>query len=349
MRRLRRALLLLALSLAVTLTVTVFRVLNALGMFAGIEAHLPGPCSAIAVVGGIKDLQIDRGGRLLFAALTGRGQDGIYAMALDHPENGFTRLTGSPANFHPTSLSVFRADKGALALMAVDRPKGQEPAITIFDVRVSKGSLALIEKARVAGGLLVDPAAVAAAGPDQFYVTNASTSVTGLGRILETVVLLPRGNVVFFDGNLLRIVADGLNSPRGVQISDDGTHLYVTAATGRTLHAFERNSLSGSLNETSALVVGPGLGSVSRDESGQLWIAAQPKLLEQYLYGSSKRLASQVFKVSLLQGTPQSAEIVYSDTGSRVSAASAGVVMDGNLYIGGPNDSHLLRCRMARL
>jgi arylesterase/paraoxonase len=356
MRRLRRALVLLAASLAVSALVVVFRDLNAAGVFAGVDARSPGPCSPIAVSGGIEDLQIDPRDGLLFAALVGGAtklstpgeRDGIYAMALGRPETGFTRLSGTPANFHPTGLSLFRGGNGALVLAAVDHPKGQDPAIEIFNVRAPRGTASLVEIARVAGGLLVDPVAVAAAGPDQFYVTNGSTSATELGRLLEAFVLLPRGNVVFFDGNVLRIVANGLNSASGVQLSPDGTHVYVATATGRTLHTFARNPFSGALSEEGTLVIGAGLGNIRQDAAGDLWIAAHPQRLERSLQGPSARLATQVFKVPLSQTIPKSAALVYADSGAGLNEASVAAVAEGNLYVGGPNDSRLLRCRLQR-
>ena len=135
---------------------------------------------------------------------------------------------------------------------------------------------------------------------------------------------------------------------QAVQISPDGTHVYVATATGRTLYTFTRNPFSGKLSEEGTLAIGAGLGNIKQDAAGDLWIAAHPQRLERTLHGPSARLATQVYKVPLSQAIPKSAALVYADPGVALNEASVAAVADGNLYIGGPNDSRLLKCRLAR-
>ncbi len=337
MKRLRRALYLLIASLAVTAIMLAFRALNAAGIFAEVGHQFSGTCNVVSGLAGRRD-------GFLFATAMGP-LGGIFSLPLDHPERGFTRLSGTPSNFHPTGLGFLRGQDGSLVVMAVDRPQGGDPAIEIFDAHILGGTVSLTQRASVAGGLLSDPIDVAVAGPDQFYVSNASTSTGTLGHLLETVALLPRGNIVYFDGNVFRIVADGLNASRGIALSADGAHLYVATALGRSLVEFERNAYSGSLKQSGSLVVGSGLDLINADEAGDLWVAAHPRLM-MWRGNIAERTPSEVFKVSLSGSAPAEAELVYADPGHAVSAAGTAAVTGGQLFIAGPNDPRVLACRL---
>jgi arylesterase/paraoxonase len=344
MDRLRRAFYLLIASLAVTAIMLVFRVLTATGIFTEVDHQFGGTCQVVTGPAGVEDLQIDRTDGLLFASAAG-GQGGLFSLPLGHAERGFARLAGTPSNFHPSGLGFFRTQDGNLVLMTVDRPDGGDPAIEIFDARISNGNVSLSQRASVAGGLLVNPIDVAVAGPDQFYVSNASTSTSALGRMLESFDLVARGNVVYFDGNVFRVVANGLGSARGIALSPDGAHLYVATALGRSLVAFERNLLSGSLKQSGSLVIESGLDQINGDESGNLWVAAHPRLMTWRGKDRSGRTPSQVFRVLLSGGSPSTAELVYADPGSAISGASAAAANGQQLFITSPRDRKVLACR----
>ncbi len=357
MNRVRRALILLAVSMAISVAVLIARVLNAGGMFTEVKPGFSGACNAFSRIAGIEDLQIDRPDNLVFvsatdgrAILSGRpsARDGIYTMALDKPDAGFTRLAGTPPNFHPHGISVYRAPDNSLTLMAVNQPVGQDPAVEIFDVSFSRGTATLKERATVTGGLLVFPKDVAAVGKDQFYATNGWTSRSGLGKALEQYALLPRANVVFFDGNVFRVVADNLNLANGILASPDGVHVYVATTAGRTLYAYERNPLNGDLKEIGMLSIPAGLDQVEFGEANDLWVAGSPKPFAMSVYrtNASKPAPSAVFKVTLSGGIPQSALPVYTNMGDQIGGAGVGAVVDGHLFIGSPLDSKLLDCRM---
>ena len=353
MNRLRRALYLLAVSLVVTLIALVFRVLTAAGVFTDVRPQFAGTCRQVGGVSGVEGIRIDREDGLVFVSSARASgpdkRDGLYSLPLSRPETGFTRLGGTPASFHPGGLSLFRGGDGRLVLMAVDHPAGQDPAVEIFDVTVSNGRASLSQRASITGGLLVSPYGVAAAGSDQFFVTNSSTSTTALGHALEMLALVPRGNVLYFDGNVFRVVANGLGFASGIQLSPDGSHVYVATTIGRALYTFARAPVSGSLNQVDALTIGSGLDDIDFDESGGLLVGAHPKLLDELLHqgDAKRRFPSQVFKVSLSAGVPRSAELVYGDPGTAISGAGVAAAGDGQLFIGSPRDSKVLVCRFA--
>lgn len=63
---------------------------------------------------------------------------------------------------------------------------------------------------------------VVATGPDSFYATNLDYLRRGMTKqMLEFVLDLHWGSVVFYDGQSGREVVSGLHHPNGISISPD--------------------------------------------------------------------------------------------------------------------------------
>jgi arylesterase/paraoxonase len=354
MNRLRRSLILLGISLVVTLIALVFRTLTALGVFTEVTPTQGETCIALKGIEGPEDLQVDRQDGLVFVSATDRRaldktpnpKDGLYTFVADHPEQGLAKLTGTPRNFHPHGISLYRDGNGNLTLMAINHPVGEDSAVEIFSVKVANGAATLTETASITGGELVSPNDVAAVGPDQFYATNDHGSKSGVGRFMEDVLLLPRANVVYFDGNVFRVVADDLNFANGIQVSPDANHVYVASTTGRAIHTYERSPVSGSLKDVGTLDIASGLDNIDVDEKGRLWVAGHPKLLQMQSVRSdaSKVTPSQVFVVSVVNGVPAAANLIFADDGHRVNGVSIGASWKNRLFMGGPLDNKVTDC-----
>jgi len=317
MHRVRRALYLLAASVIVVSIAAVVRTLTGWGSFSSFSAKSIGVCTAVAGVAGARDLKVDAVDGLAFLA----ARDGLYAFKTVTPEKGATRLAGAPPGFRPRALGLFRGGDGKLTLTAVGRMDRGAFVVRIFDVADAKGDVRLSERAEITGGLLSDPAYIAAASPDQFYLTNEHTSRTRLGRDLEDWLLLPRANVVYFDGNFFRKVAQNLSFARGIDISADGGSVYVASASGRAIVVFTRNPFNGALEEETTLPLPSGPDGLALDSQGHVWVAAHPKLIDLTARGSAP---TQVFEITFAKGTPPAhAALIYSNAGGEISAASA--------------------------
>lgn len=356
MNRLRRSLYFLAVSVVVTVIALTLRTLTGSGFFTEVTPHTPGPCTALRGLPGVADLAVDRPDRLIFiSAANTRApatkpdpRDGLYTLALDQLGAGFTKLSGTPRNFRPSALSLYRAKDGKLSLMVINRPSGADPAVEIFDVVPKNGAPTLSERSSITSGLLISPHAIAAAGPDQFYVTNDHTSRTSLGRALEDYVFLPRANVIYFDGNVFRPGAQDLTFASGIALSRDGSHAYVASTTGRDIHAYETNPFTGELKDVGELSIPSGLDNIAIDDRGDLWVAGHPKLADMASVRAdpSKVTPSQVFEVTLENAVPAASRLVYASEGHQISGASTAAVDGDRLFIGAPYDSKLLVCTM---
>jgi len=361
MNRVRRSLIILAVSLVVTVVAMIVRWLNAGGAFTEVKPGFDGTCTVVASAPGPGAIAIDEEDRLAFVATADRRAfkkgrtspgDGLYFFALANPEAGLKKVEGTPSGFHPRSISLYRAHGGGLTLMAINMPVGGEPSIAIFDVATKEdGTPALKERTAITSGFLVRPEGIAAVGPDRFYVSNSGTSATAFGRFLETYALMPGANVLYFDGNLFHVAADDLSDAHGILVSADGAHVYVASKGGRVLYAFARGQLSGQLSEEGSLSIDSGLDGIGSDAKGGLLVAGTPRPFDEDRYRdnpSGRRAPSQVFEVALKNGIPQASEPLYTNKGEQLSdAGSAAGMANGHVFISSPLDKKILDCVLA--
>lgn len=333
------------------------RTLTAFGVFTDVTPGFSGACHAIDGVRGAEDIVIDKtlGVALISASdlrarLNGKpsAQDGLYVLKL----NGASRpikLAGTPSDFHPHGISLVRASDGTLTLFAINHHGDGTSSIASFDVAMKDGEISLHEIGSIESDALVSPNAIAAVDRARFYVANDHTSKTGLGRTLDDWLILPRANVLYFDGAVFRVAAERLNAPAGAVLSPDGRFLYVSEAFNRRIDTYARHDFSGTLDLLGTLAIPSNLDNLRFDDQGRLWIGSHPKLFAMgaFFADPSKPAPSEVFRVALSDGVPQAATLIYSDRGPGIGGASVAAVLGNRMLIGSPLDAKILDCTMA--
>jgi len=321
------------------------RDLLAMGVFTQIEPQFAGVCRTITGLSGPGDMQLDAADGLVFISAQNRGgamgaKDGIYTLAVAG-EAQPVRAAGTPADFHPGGLSLFRAPDNSLTLMVVNHLSAGPYAVEVFGVTVADGKVTLTPRTTVAGGLLIHPNDVVAAGTEAFYVTNDSTVKNPKYRDWANYLLLRQSNVLYFDGNNLRPVARGLDFANGIQISPHGDYVYVAASWGRTIVSYARQPFTGALTDPQSLSLPTRPDNLDMDAEGNLWVSGQPKFL-----AARGHAPSQIFRVLVQDGRPNLATPIYVNDGSQISGSSTGVAMGKRLFISAGGDKKILDCTM---
>ena len=313
------------------------------GTFTPLTKVAPGPCRAIAVgVHGPEDFEIDAPHNAILVSSLNRQAakpnsdptDGLYLLKLDDPSAPAVKLAGTPSDFHPHGISLFRDNDGGETLVVIDHKPNGRQLIEIYGLTYSGDTPKLRQQTAVQGGLLVSPNDVAAAAPDKFYVTNDHVTKSALGRFAEDYLLWPHADVLAFDGQNFHIATQRIALPNGVLVN--GATVYVDAMNERRLVAYSLDQFYGDLTETGSLSIPARLDNISKDQAGDLIVA-----------GQGKRGTAQVFRVRLSHdGLPQSYQLIFSDDGHLLSGASVANIWNGHLFIGSARDSKMLDCQI---
>ncbi len=358
------------------------------GMFAHVQPGFGGTCRTIGGVVGAEDLQIDRKDGLIFISASDRRADppsradGIYILPLrepwivtkagssvmtsesadgesssnppETPVGVVAKLPGTSSDFHPHGISLFHAADGSLTLMAINHRSDGKSSVEIFDVRLTRRGVlspnivSLSQIGDIESDRLISPNDLVAVGKEQFYVTNDHGSRTPLGVTIENYLMLPRADVLYFDGNVFKEVANNLTFANGINISPDGNRIYVAETTPHNIQTFNRDPFSGKLTPDVTFTLPAGPDNIDIDDKGDLWVAAHPNLFGVLAYRDdpSKPTPSQIFRMPVKNGEPQEAQRIYTNLGEQIGAASVGTVADGHLFIGSIFDPKILDCTL---
>ena len=332
----------------------IVRAILSVGVFNSFPEQFAGACKIVPGMKGPEDLEVDAPDNLIFVSAFNRRapgsspdpQDGIYTLKLDDTSAPPVKLAGTPKDFHPHGISLYRSAPDALTLFVINHRASGKQTIETFDVKVANGAATLTETGILESRLLVSPNDIYAFGPQQFYVTNDHTSTTPLGRWIDDYPQFPRANLVVYNGQEFKVAVERLNFPNGVLMAPDGKHVYVTSTTKRELLVFEREPFTGQLKQVDGLSIPARLDNVSMDASGNLWIAGHPKLPAYVGYPTdpSKPSPSVVFRVVMLNGVPQSYETVYANNGEQIAASSSAAAYKNHLFVGSVYDNKILDC-----
>jgi len=314
----------------------------------------PGACRILARIPGPEDFEIDPVHKVIFVSSTDRhaakpaASDGIYLLNWDDPKAPPVKLAGTPPDFHPHGISLYR-NGAAETLFAVNHHEGGMQSVDSFIVRFDGSTAKLEPQASIAGGLLVSPNDVFAVGPGQFYVTNDHVTKTAIGRFAEDYLLWPHADLVYFNGGFFRIAIQRIAFPNGVYVTPDGARLYVSSTNERRVIGFSRSPYTGDLAEIGSLHIPARLDNISMDQAGDLIIAGHPSLsrVHDFQKDPGRPSPSVVFKVRRdSDGAPENYQTVYANDGNEIGASSSAAIQDGRLIIGSVLDNKLLDCTM---
>jgi len=336
---------------------------NAAGEFRSLTNQPYGQCRPIPGMSGSEDITIHPDGRFAYissddrrAVINGNPTPGaILRYDLDAASSMPVNLTpDADLGFRPHGISLYVDADGRQTLFVVNHPgeslfgapdggdSGPLHTIEVFDVQGDT----LLHRQTHADTALISPNDVVAVDHDRFYVTNDHGTGPGALRQLEDYLRLPWANVLYFDGGLFTEVAHGLTYANGINLSADGSELYVAEVSRNRIQVYQRAPASGSLSLQQTLDVGFGADNIEIDPAtGDLWVGGHPRLLTfvRHAADADVKSPSQVVRVRPGNfGYQVSTE--FMDTGELISGASVGAWRDGRLLIGSVFEDHILDC-----
>lgn len=329
------------------------------GQFRSIEAAGNVACTPVGGVVGAEDIVADVARQQAFVSVDDR-----RATMAGAPVRGrialldLTRTPPVPRDvtppvpgaFHPHGISLWTDPAtGARSLFVVNHMEGGVPTAGMTRVEIfgiaEDGSLD--HRGGVIGGEMNSPNDVLAVGPNSFYFSNDHGSETYLGFMLESFLMLPRANVVYYDGKEFRRVADGIAFANGLGLSPDGRLLHVAETTGFAVRTYHRDPDSGRLDLAWTTSAPNGVDNIDMMPDGSMLIAGHPHLLDFLAHTADAAELSPSEVIRVVPGEGSSAvETLLTDPGELISGASvAAHAGPGRFLVGSVFEEKLLDCR----
>lgn len=338
---------------------------NDAGEFRTLADQHYGQCRQIPGMPGSEDITIHPDGRLAYissddrrSVISGNPSPGaIFRYDLDTPSATPINLTpDADLRFRPHGISLYVGADGRETLFVVNHPgeslfgapegegRGPRHTIEVFDVVDN----ALIHRQTHAHELMISPNDVVGVDHERFYFSNDHGSGPGAMRQLEDYLRLPLANVVYFDGDAFSEVAGQLGYANGINISPDGTRLYVAEVSRNRIQVYQREPASGALTHQQVIDVGFGADNIEIDPvTGDLWVGGHPRLLTFVRHSADENVNSPSQVVRVRQGTSDyGVSTEFMDSGELISGASVGAWYNGRLLIGSVFEDHIVDCSL---
>jgi arylesterase / paraoxonase len=336
------------------LAIMAFEFLRHLGQFRDITPHFAGTCKAIPLAGSAEDIQVDRGSAMAYLSVLDRralyeGKDVTGTIIkVDLKAAHRTRtpaVAGTPEGFRPHGLSLFTDSDGQQRLFVINHPAGKPHTVEIFE-RAEDGTFEHSET--ITNPWLLDPNAIVAVGPRQFYVVNTFGSLPGLRRAIEFAVRLASASIVYYDGDVMREVAEPVALGTGIAASADGGRVYVSEANAHRLRVYTRNSATGDLELFQNVKIFSAGDNLSIAEDGAIWVAAHPRPIQlmRHLRDPGEPSPTQVLRIAADPQTEDRISEIYMNDGSEISAGSVAAVLGKRMLIGSVTEHKIMECSL---
>lgn len=339
----------------VAAAVVAFDFLQHNGLFKTLKPYFAGTCTTVSLAASAEDIHIDRDRGVAYlsyldrrAVAQGKARRGTVALLDLNLADPRPRpaLATEPAGFRPHGLSLYVPQQGPRRLFVISHPDRDTHAVEIFEESAT-GAFAPAETIR--DPLLVSPNAIVAVGPREFYVANDSGASSRFERLQERLFRRGLSTVTHFDGERMRVVAEGLQSAGGIAVSNHGLWVYVSETNGNRLRIFDRDSATGALEPRNIVELGSAPDNLNIDTDGTLWIAAHPRLLalRRHLRDATKPAPTAVYRLrtSVVEKEDR-VTIPYLDLGNGISAGSVAAVHDRRMLIGSLTEHKALLCEL---
>lgn len=329
-----------------------FEVLRFGGAFAALTPVAAGSCRAVALQGSSEDIQVDRERGLAYLSFLdrdaayrgGAGTGTVLLLDLNLAEPApRAAMSYDPPGFRPHGLSLLTRAGAAARLFAVSHPADGTHTVEIAE---QDANGAFVPRRTVRDPAFVHPNAVAATGPEQFYLVNDRTAQSGWRQWLRVLTRSGDATLVHYDGARARVLVDDLAYPAGMALSADGTQLYVAEALAKALRVYRRDPANDSLTLERIVALGTAPDNLNVDAEGVVWIAAHPRLLR---FLAHARDATRPAPTQVLRFDPRrpadGAVTVYADDGGEISAGTVAASWRDDFLIGGLLDRKVLICK----
>ncbi|MGW8316815.1 MAG: SMP-30/gluconolactonase/LRE family protein [Bacteroidales bacterium] len=332
--------------LLLVILIFVSRLFITTGFFRSIEPEFDGKILAKVALHGAEDITISHTDSIVIISSTDRKpyppgneeKGGIYM--IDLRSNLFeliplTETFNQP--FAPHGISLFKKDS-IFIVMAINHAR-QEQTIEVFELKDKL--LRHIETLKHPS--MISPNDIVMVDEDQFYFTNDHKHTKGIGRVVEEYLGLAVTNVVYYDSNTYREVANGIAYANGINYDRNRELIYVASPRKFTVKVYSKQK-DGSLSFIENIPCGTGVDNIELDREGNLWIGSHPNLLRftAYVAGKKDTSPSEIKKIVYRDTGEYVVEKIYTEEGIEMSGSTVATTLGNLIFTGNAYDDHFL-------
>ncbi len=335
--------------LVIALSFFIVRLFIGQGEFQAIAAQSDYQCKVIESPYGPEDLIANYDKGLLYISASPREggnqrfeqSGGIYYIDMKADADLIKPVTNDfSQKFRPHGMSLVHLENGKTLLFAISHPILGKTNVEIFNVDGS-----VLSHVKTVTDVPDGLNSIVAIDEQRFYATQDGH--TRGSAFINGVFKLKKSEIIFFDGEKSNVVADGFVYANGLELSADGSQLFVTDTIERTLVFYDRNQQTNGLTKSGDLYLDAGGDNIRRNQDGSLYIAGHPKMITTFshMQDISKAAPSVVFHaIPPKDGKGGELRVVYLEDGSNLSGASGAVQFENKMYVGTISDHKILSC-----
>ncbi|MDF1694795.1 MAG: hypothetical protein P1U56_03150 [Saprospiraceae bacterium] len=321
-------------------------VLITTGYFRSIEAQFDGTILKKVELKGAEDIMVSPTDSFALISATDRvihkadGEDtgDLYLIDLTSKDYAPILLTESFTEaFGPHGISFCKKDS-TYQVMAVNHTKNGH-SIEVFELKDKE----MHHVRTLRHPTMISPNDIVLLDEDRFYFTNDHGYDKGFGKLVEEYGGLALSNVVYFDGENYREVADGIAYANGINYDEKRNLLFVASPRHFLVKVYSRNE-DGSLSFIENIPCGTGVDNIEFDLEGNLWIGSHPNLLRFGAYAKGKKATapSEIIKVSYHKKGDYLVEQIYVEEGDEMSASTVAAPFGNLIFMGNVFDDSFL-------
>lgn len=325
----------------------VFHIFSSTGFFRKIEPSFAGKLEKKIALPGVEDMQISYQGQFMLLSSDDRAsrRDGqtrqghLYYIDLKDPTFEPVQLTTNlDIPFFPHGISMIQTGEQTYQVCAVNHVNDHH-TLEFFDLFGDS----LVHTHTLSDESMVSPNDVVLLKENRFYFTNDHGYTKGLGKLGEEYLGWAVSNVIYFDGENYRKVADGIAYANGINLDASRNLLFVASPRDFLVKVYQAQE-DGGLNFVENINCGTGVDNIEFAPDGTLWIGCHPNLLAftAYARGDKPIAPSEVITIDYRGKEDYTVESIYLDNGNQMSAATVAVVYQDLIFVGNVMDDHFL-------
>ncbi len=316
------------------------------GFFRNIENEFNGEILKKVAIKGAEDIMISRQDSFALISATDRANlskkeikdGGLYMIDLRSKNYTLIPLTTSlDIPFEPHGISFFKKDS-VYHVAAINHAK-EIHSIEIFELIGNK----LTYKKTLKDASMIQPNDLVMMDENRFYFTNDHGYTKGIGRLMEEYLGLAVSNVVYFDGENYKEVAEGIAYANGINFDSNRNLMFVASPRAFSVKVYSKQE-DGSLSFVEDIDCGTGVDNIEFDTDNNLWIGCHPSLLRFNAYhkGQKETSPSEVIKIDYQKKGDYSIEKIYVEEGNEMSGSTVAATFDDLIFVGNVMDEKFL-------